>query len=491
MRILKTLLLFIILWFGFFLLSYGQEAYSNKDLSIKELKEDLNIFRSCLEEAHPGLYWFNSKSGMDQIFDNALASLKSPMTEKDFFPILNRITTKIGCLHTSIMPSAALVEDFVPDDSPYFPLKMKFLSEGAFIHQNLSENPNIDLGNEVMAINDLAIDAIVPNLIQYLSNDGYGKGWASYTLEKVFHVYYRFFLDESKQFRILIKDQNGIRKEFTVAGLSVEKMDSIKHIRYGNTSRQEPFIQLRFIKEANAGMLRIPRFENWKIGNKKFNFKQVLKESMKSIVDSGVENLILDVGDRGGGNEQYGLELLSYFIDKPFKGYKAIEFSTTKFKSRKYSNTSWLEYAFFKSIMRFRKSDSTFLLMNNKSLKPVKPSPIHFSGNVYLLISRTTASATSDFAAWVHDLDIATVVGEETGGGYLGNTSNWEFNITLPNTNIRLHMPLSRYLTNVKEDMPFGGGVVPDHLVLPTIEHILDGVDPQLGYVLELIDKSE
>ena len=154
---------------------------------------------------------------------------------------------------------------------------------------------------------------------------------------------------------------------------------------------------------------------------------------MQKIIDSGVDNLVLDVGDRGGGHEGYGLTLLSYFINESFKGYKAIEFSNKKFNARKYSETSWAEYAFFRTMMRFKKTDSTYLLTSNKSLKPVKPASIHFTGNIYLITSRTTASATSDFAAWVHSLGFATIVGEETGGGYFGNTSNWEFDITLPN----------------------------------------------------------
>ena len=107
-----------------------------------------------------------------------------------------------------------------------------------------------------------------------------------------------------------------------------------------------------------------------------------------------------------------------------------------------------------------------------------------------MIISGKTASAISDFAAWVHALDLATIVGEETGGGYAGNTSNWEFFITLPNTKMRPHIPLARYFTNVKENVFFGRGVMPDYEVTPSIEDILNGVDTQLAFTLDLIRRS-
>ncbi len=120
---------------------------------------------------------------------------------------------------------------------------------------------------------------------------------------------------------------------------------------------------------------------------------------------------------------------------------------------------------------RFEVTDSTYLLKRaagyKRVLGTVQPASERFTGNIFLLVGRSTASATSDFAAWMHSLGLATIIGEETGGNYYGNTSNWEFNITLPNTKIRLLLPLARYLTNVKPDIPLGRGIIPDHLDSP------------------------
>jgi len=85
----------------------------------------------------------------------------------------------------------------------------------------------------------------------------------------------------------------------------------------------------------------------------------------------------MDVGDRGGGKELWGLELLSYFIDEPFTGYQAIEFKALDFDiAKKYSNTSWFEYTLVKLLLNFEKSDSSYYLKNYKGLKPYAPKKL-------------------------------------------------------------------------------------------------------------------
>ncbi|MEO1653108.1 MAG: S41 family peptidase, partial [Bacteroidota bacterium] len=353
-----------------------------------------------------------------------------------------------------------------------------------------SENPDLIPGSEVLALNGNNMEEILEQMFAFTSSDGYTKHWASYYLQEIFAYRFRFLLDESDQFELQLKPPNGLVRDFTLRGLSPKQMDSLRHQRKLPARKAEPSIQLSWNEELHTAILRILRFENWKEEGKKVDFLKFLKQSMKEIIDSGAKNLILDVGDRGGGDEAYGLEILSYLIDQPFTGYTAIEFANKTFKSRKYSETSKLEMALYKTLMRFQKTDSSYLLKNYKVLKPVAPKALHFSGDVYVIASRSTASATSDFVAWVHALGLAPIIGEETGGGYYGNTSNWEFTISLPQTKIRLYVPLARYFTNVKADIPLGRGVIPDYQVTPTIEDILAGLDPQLEFVFELIKKN-
>src|SRR5690606_27642084 len=95
----------------------------------------------------------------------------------------------------------------------------------------------------------------------------------------------------------------------------------------------------------------------------------------QKIDSSRTENLIIDLRDNDGGNEKYGLLLFSYLTDKPFLGYKQIDFRTTRFSFRKYTTTGRAEYKLFKSLLKHEKvNDTTFILTNDKASQIHAPS---------------------------------------------------------------------------------------------------------------------
>jgi len=476
-----------------FLLPTLSFSQTDELVSSDKLQQDFSIYRKSLEEAHPGLYWYRTKAEMDSIFDASFDQLYQPMTERQFYTLLSSTTAKIGCLHTLIKPSDAYDEASINIDARPFPFEIKLDKNKMFVYQNLSNDTSITKGTEIISINDQKVSYLIPFLVDKISNDGYGDNWSRYVLERSFRYYYHVFIEEPARFKITFKDTNGNEGMATVPGcLEKERVNIIKE-RYPDVELQEPVISLKFDDYTNSAILRITRLDNWKIDGKKYKFRKTLKKKMKEILASGVSNLILDIGDHGGGNELWGLELLSYFLKKPYTAYKAVEFKTLDYKiSKKYSNTSWLEYNLVKLFLHFERSDSTLHWKNYRGAKPYPPGKHGFNGDAYLLVGGSAASATSDFAAWVKELGVATIVGTETGGSYLGNTSNWELTIELPNTHIKLHLPLARYLTNVEiEKEEPGRGVVPDHIVPTTIFDKLNNVDTQLNYVLNLILSKE
>jgi len=80
-----------------------------------------------------------------------------------------------------------------------------------------------------------------------------------------------------------------------------------------------------------------------------------------------------------------------------------------------------------------------------------------------------------------------TFVGEETGGSYIGNTSNYSFLVTLPNTKIKVNIPIARYQTNVTPNNNFGRGTIPDHKIQYTVDDIIQRIDKEMDAVLTLI----
>ena len=80
-----------------------------------------------------------------------------------------------------------------------------------------------------------------------------------------------------------------------------------------------------------------------------------------------------------------------------------------------------------------------------------------------------------------------TLVGEETGGGHHGNNGLMIPNVTLPNTKMRVRMPMFRVI-QYNHTPKNGRGVEPDVLVAPSAQAVLNGVDIKMKKTFQLID---
>jgi C-terminal processing protease CtpA/Prc len=109
----------------------------------------------------------------------------------------------------------------------------------------------------------------------------------------------------------------------------------------------------------------------------------------------------------------------------------------------------------------------------------------HFDGNVYILTNGLTFSASSLFCSDLKGQKNIKLVGEETGGGWYGNSGIMIPNITLPHTKLKVRLPVFRLVQY--QHIPFKGtGVIPDIYVGPNWRDILNGVDTKMEVVKEL-----
>ncbi len=89
-----------------------------------------------------------------------------------------------------------------------------------------------------------------------------------------------------------------------------------------------------------------------------------------------------------------------------------------------------------------------------------------------------------------HYLDRVSFVGGETGGGYYGNNSGAFAIVTLPNSRLKLGIPLMAYYTAVKDYEFTDRGIVPHYQVQPTITGILTGRDEVMEQVVAIIKEQ-
>jgi C-terminal processing protease CtpA/Prc len=114
----------------------------------------------------------------------------------------------------------------------------------------------------------------------------------------------------------------------------------------------------------------------------------------------------------------------------------------------------------------------------------------HYDGQVYILIGGNSFSATTLFAGDLKGQKNVILIGEETGGGYYGNTAWIIQDVTLPNTLVHFRLPRFRMVID-KTRTKDGRGIMPDVWSLPTTEAIRRGIDFKAMKAKELIDQRK
>ncbi|WP_313361328.1 S41 family peptidase [Empedobacter sp.] len=131
------------------------------------------------------------------------------------------------------------------------------------------------------------------------------------------------------------------------------------------------------------------------------------------------------------------------------------------------------------------------ILRKKDVLPTVKPQKNTFKGNIYILCSGKTYSGGSEFVSIAKSYSNAIIIGEETGGGFYGQTSGSYVQLLLPNSQLKVRIPLLKFYTTFTSDkIPFGRGVIPDYEVEPTFEEYINGTDSELEFALKHINKK-
>jgi C-terminal processing protease CtpA/Prc len=116
-------------------------------------------------------------------------------------------------------------------------------------------------------------------------------------------------------------------------------------------------------------------------------------------------------------------------------------------------------------------------------------SNFHFNGQVYVLTNGPTFSASTLFCSAVKGQQNVQLIGEETGGGWHGNSGIMIPDITLPITKLRVRLPLFK-IVQYNHVPKNGRGVMPDIYIPPTVEGVRKNLDRKMQVVKEMIRNS-
>ena len=427
-----------------------------------QLKKDLTALRSELEKYHAGLYRYTSKDELNRVFDQVMINVDHDMDQVNFYRLVTQYIASINCGHTRTrLPE--VVRTKVQKNELFLPFKVKIIDGKVYVSDYFGKGEVLSIGTEILEINTNSIAQIRGKILVSLPSDGFIETSKIRYWERDFSYLYTLYMALGvSKYRLKIRDATKI-KTVNVEGIHFKDIL--------NQVSSNPWLSFSEI-DNRTSLLSIKTFSSGAINHQGQDYYQFLEATFKSLSQANTQNLIIDLRGNGGGDDNYGAMLVSYLSPEPF-GY---------FESIKVTN-NYRGYGFVEE------RDGKRYMISHQALNTQQPSSYHFKGKVYILIDGFSFSTCADVATVAHHLDLATFVGEETGGGYDGNTSGYSETYTLPNTSVSVRIPRWMYTTANPGHKYYGRGVIPQYNIEPNLEDILRGDDTILSFTLELTAK--
>jgi hypothetical protein len=431
-------------------------AQDSSDLSAKIkpelLRQDFLVFRDSLRAEHPGLYRYQTKHQFDRLYDSCYRQLNQGKTLLDLYAIIKLMISSIEDGHTSCdLP--APVKEQAGKQMKLFPVAMRFIGNHAFVRCTFSKE--LPAGTEVLRIDGTPVSLIRGRLFKYMSSDGSTR---THKYEELngngFAFLYALIFHERTDHEVTYATKGGKPKSVRVEATNFTKYpcDSVtvprKYLELERFSNRVALLTVRTFSE----------YRCQKIGK---NFHAFLDSSFRAINDGKVTSLVIDLRNNGGGEDEYGAMLYHYLSDRPFRYYASLR--TTKRQLKK---------------------------EEDPDLRTVPPAEHPYLGKVLFLINGNSFSSTAEFSAVARSNRRGLFIGEETGGGYYGNTSGTLTTLTLPNTKIEIAVPRLKYVMAVRPAKYTDRGIIPDITVSPSISDILTNRDAVREKALTLAGPS-
>ncbi|MCF6407307.1 S41 family peptidase [Chitinophaga filiformis] len=456
---------------------------------INGLLSDFDLLVSSLKEAHTGIYWYSSVQSFDSLVSIQRAMIKDSMNGFQFYNIVAPIVAFTKEDHCDISLSEEL-KAFQRQQGKFLPLSVLNSGDDAFI-LNDSVSGRSFKGAHVVEINGLPIKTIKEKIYRTFGSDGDIMSSRIAFLDGIrFAVEYAKVIGQPESFEMTLMSPSNERKETVsvkpVAFTTLKNIETIVNSTYQTNTSKLP-ASFRYL-DGNTVLLTFNTFSNSSFRKHNMNFRRFTDSCFNILLKAQAGTLIIDMRENGGGSEGNEDYLFSWLTDKPYIKYDSVELSRFEFSFIDHTDyaVDSEKIALYKELRDENELTASGRILRKKGIYTPTPPRVHpFKGRLYILTSGWTYSGGAEFCSLVREHTNAVFIGQETGGGYYGNTSGTLLELTLPVTKLSISIPILRFNLAVHKGIP-GRGVIPDFEVSPSFEAFSKGIDQELNKALSL-----
>lgn len=474
---MKTYLLIFALIIPFLNFSQSKSQNGTKDISLLKpqlLQEDFRLLYENLQQNHSRLFGFRTKEEADRDFDKIYNSLIKPMERMSFYRLIAPFVSEFKDGHTSINMDFEDVDlvNYEVSGGRFFPLGVVIIQDKLYCKSNPDPLSKISKGDEITNINGFPVSQLLPELRNLKSSDG--KDNANANTQRLFGYILWLKGLEGSDFIVRYKSEGKIREE-KLAGVSKDKLLDLIY------SSITPTTKLHLYPEFNLAVVEINSYGNVSV-TKKF-----IDSSFQIINNQGIRNVALDLRKNGGGNSSVGDYFLAYLTREP---YSVIKRKSWRFGPlvQQFDSTHFISKEKTKALKEYVQEGEIWHSPYNKPIRAnvaLKDSSLFAPRNLFLFTSPRTYSSAHMTALAVKCGNLGVIIGQPTGERL--NLTGESLEYRLPNSGFSVYIPAASYITPCGDGNMVG--VPPDFLVSYTLNDLRNDRDPELSFLLNLIQK--
>ena len=413
----------------------------DKKHTTEAYKADLDQLAKSLVKIHPNVFKFTSQKEFTDIVEKSKSQITENTRFGEFSYICNKIIASIHCAHTGM--GGLYPENEMLPQVLKFPVQTRWIGNQLLVIDPLNNNDSLKPKDEILAINDVPVAAMVDGIYEHIVAQGTIKTTKNHVFNTLSSSLIPYALGLPDSYTVTIK---GVKKPIILNKANKDIGPYWDYLQYCKDQ-----LCFEILEDKQTALLTITSF-NYYSWNNLPEFIDFIDKSFKKIEEKGVKKLIIDVRYNSGGSQSSAIHLLKYLVDKPFTYYSKADFDGKMGK-----------------------------IEGEELIHPVKKG---YQGKVIFLIDGIGNSTTGHFMSLVKTLKLGTIIGEELGSNQFcsaGSTS-----CRLKNTKLNYYVANNTHISTATS-LPDEKGILPDHFVSQKIDDVINRKDVVKAFALGLL----
>lgn len=466
-------------------LFYCRSTVTAQSLTAAEAREDIEFLKRRLDQFHPAVGFYTPKERYERLYDSLFNGLTDKMGYLPFYRHLSPLVNSLKDGHTNLNHRRS----FIDKHTRYFPFYIRSIGSDYYITHNVSADTSLRRGTQLLRIDGRPVADIHRELMETDRSGSDGdnltgrRQWSLYQ----FADYYAAWFGSADSLTLSFRLPNDtLIQRKRIACVTLHQFRSTFQKRYRNSASSFPNLSLQVIDSlSGTAVLHVSSFSGLKRNDPfQLAYKRRLKRVFRTIHKTGIDNLIVDLKQNGGGMVINSARLLRYWMPNRFT---IMQREQMKGAARAELITRWNPFSALQFSMQYKRDKQGGFASRSHKRWYRPAGKFAYKGNLFFLMNGASFSAATSVLAKSLDAGVGTFVGEACGGAYWGDFAGHFKTVTLPHSRIQVRIPLKKLTHAVDLTRANGFTVEPDIDVAPTYEDLLNGHDATLNQTLSLI----